>query len=742
LVFAAGDVVGIAYRPAVGKVWIRVNNGIWNASGTANPATNTGGISYASASPAFAFASGNASNVTTTINTGTVAFVNTPPSAFEPWWGPRVIAAGAGSYTLTGAATTDLKRSRRLDTATAGAYALTGSAITLIRGKNIAAGQGAYLLAGSTVSLRKGKIIVAGAGSYTLTGTAATLRKGKAITAGSGSYALTGTAAALLRGKVLAAGAGAYTLTGSTVTLTKLTLRSLAAGAGAYALTGTATTFSRTRKLAATTAGAYALTGSTATDPTIGPWRWVGIGSVTATTSASHVLNLPADTQPGDLLVAFIASRIASTVAITAPVGWTNAGQRSVNNVVSGSLGQPTAKMAYIVRGASDPDTTFTHPVAPSIATGVIVAYRGVRQVLSPLDASNFGGTATNVTAVSLGGVTANFAGDLIVTGIAGGAPNSYSSINATNPSVAATGSNETRHPKYFMWSERIDASDATGAGTALAVADAVKNTTGATGNITATASVATGHAIVVGAFRFSPGKTITAASGTYDLTGTPAALIAPYRIDATTEGVYALTGSAATLTKRSVLVLSAAAGAYALTGTAITLTKRSPRTLVAGSGSYALTGTAATLLRGRNIAATTAGVYALTGSAVTLTKLRSFVLPAGAGGYVLAGQPVTLKRSRIHIAGVGAYALTGATDVQLRKGSAGSILAGSGSYVLTGTAVSLRHGYTIKAGFEVVTWDSTTLASVTLANSNLTATNTGTTSANQGARGKTWGLP
>lgn len=100
----------------------------------------------------------------------------------------------------------------------------------------------------------------------------------------------------------------------------------------------------------------------------------------------------------------------------------------------------------------------------------------------------------------------------------------------------------------------------------------------------------------------------IVAASGSYTLTGTEAALKAALRIVAAA-GSYAVTGTAAALSRGYGIV--AEVGSYAVTGTAAALT--SARRIVAAAGSYALTGTAATLQRGYGILCA-AGSYVVTG--------------------------------------------------------------------------------------------------------------------------------
>lgn len=50
---APGDLIDLALDMVNKSIWVRVNGGNWNNSGTANPATNTGGISVSGMSGPF-----------------------------------------------------------------------------------------------------------------------------------------------------------------------------------------------------------------------------------------------------------------------------------------------------------------------------------------------------------------------------------------------------------------------------------------------------------------------------------------------------------------------------------------------------------------------------------------------------------------------------------------------------------------------------------------------------------------
>jgi hypothetical protein len=245
-------------------------------------------------------------------------------------------------------------------------------------------------------------------------------------------------------------------------------------------------------------------------------WEYLGASPVVETTTTTHTLTEPANVVAGDLLVATIASRIASTTSITLPAGWTLVTEQKNNNVLTTSSATPSGMMAYIVRGASAPALTFTHPAAPSVARGQIVAYRGNDSV--PLDTQSSFTTAVATTAVSGAGMTTTQATDLLVIGACGGLASAWSAFDAvTDPPTASGTGGLTDNPIAGTWKERQDASTATGADTSLAIADGIKATAGATGNLTATASISAAQVIVAGAFKLLS----TGVTGTLTVTET-----------------------------------------------------------------------------------------------------------------------------------------------------------------------------------------------------------------------------
>lgn len=100
-------------------------------------------------------------------------------------------------------------------------------------------------------------------------------------------------------------------------------------------------------------------------------------------------------------------------------------------------------------------------------------------------------------------------------------------------------------------------------------------------------------------------------------------------------QGSYTITGNAATL--RVARKLAAAAGAYTLTGNPIVM--RVARRLIAAKGTYSITGNPANLVKsaaGMRTLSATGGSYTITGSAATLRVARRLVAEPGA--YTITG--------------------------------------------------------------------------------------------------------
>ena len=147
---------------------------------------------------------------------------------------------------------------------------------------------------------------------------------------------------------------------------------------------------------------------------------------------------------------------------------------------------------------------------------------------------------------------------------------------------------------------------------------------------------------------------------------------------------------------------LTAATGSYALSGVSANLLKS--KRLTANAGSYALNGISAGLYRAHTITAN-AGVYSYTGVAATITytpTANNYVLTANAGSYALTGSAANLAKSKLLIANIGAYSLDGvAANVVKSKRLVGDV----GAYALVGNAANIV--YTPNTGAYTLTAES-----------------------------------
>lgn len=198
----------------------------------------------------------------------------------------------------------------------------------------------------------------------------------------------------------------------------------------------------------------------------------------------------------------------------------------------------------------------------------------------------------------------------------------------------------------------------------------------------------------------------LTAAQGSFALTGEPAAL-SPGLVSA--QGSYALTGIAATLTATGSSNLTAAQGSFALTGEPAGLDPA----LVSAQGSFALTGEAAAF---KTVLTSAQGSYTLTGEPAALMP----GLVSAQGSYALTGEAsafgVTLGAAQ------GSYALTGIAATLSVTGNQ-TLTAAQGTYALTGEPVGFLIGFTAAQGGYTLTGEAAT--GTATANGTLTA-NTG----------------
>lgn len=199
------QIVGVAIDVDNKKVWFRLNAGLWNNSGTADPATNVGGFAPASTTGSWFFAGDVwSTSDPTDLRSASADWTFAPPAGFGVWYTVgSSTAASVGNAAGSGAT---------------GAISVPGSTGT-------ASGQGAALAIGTGIRSAVGA--AAGTGAAPSVGIAFKATVGAA--AGIGSAVAQGSATAASTG--LAAGVGAASGQGA----------STRAAVGSAGGTGTAT---------------------------------------------------------------------------------------------------------------------------------------------------------------------------------------------------------------------------------------------------------------------------------------------------------------------------------------------------------------------------------------------------------------------------------------------------------------------------------------------------------------------
>lgn len=230
-------------------------------------------------------------------------------------------------------------------------------------------------------------------------------------------------------------------------------------------------------------------------------WAWVAVSAAAEVASGDLTLNEPAGVQSGDLLVAFIAYRDSAAFAL--PSGWNLvATQQSSGNVTTtGSGSISSGVMAYIVRGASTPNLTFTRTLG-DVAVGRIAAYRPTNMPSYVAGSANT--QPAGVTQVVTPEITTTGANQLLVAGASlCRGPATCSNFDAATDPATDSGANagQTADPIAGTWQERAETNTTTGADVTCAIGDAVRATAGATGQLECTASAGARHVLIVGAF-------------------------------------------------------------------------------------------------------------------------------------------------------------------------------------------------------------------------------------------------
>lgn len=231
-------------------------------------------------------------------------------------------------------------------------------------------------------------------------------------------------------------------------------------------------------------------------------WGVPKISTAVTAASGNITLNEPAGIAQGDLMVACISYR--SNAAFTLPTGgaWSLVATQQSLGDTDFSAGVGSGLMAYAVRGASAPNLVFTR-TAGDIARGVIVAYTGGNA--TPYDTGS-SLTAAYGTVASTTTFSTAEAGELIVACMGGGDNVTSSAFDAaTDPATESGATDTTTAPTNGTWLERYDNGSNGGADEALAIADAIRQTAGATGIMQVTLSGNGRHVMVAGAFKQAP---------------------------------------------------------------------------------------------------------------------------------------------------------------------------------------------------------------------------------------------
>ena len=184
---------------------------------------------------------------------------------------------------------------------------------------------------------------------------------------------------------------------------------------------------------------------------------------------------------------------------------------------------------------------------------------------------------------------------------------------------------------------------------------------------------------------------TLTAAAGSYSLSGVSANLLKSKRLTANA-GSYALNGVTAGVYRA--YKIAANAGAYSYTGVAAIVAytpTANNYVLTANVGIYALTGVSSNVLKSKRVVSN-AGVYALSG--VTAGVVKSKRVVANNGVYALSGSAAGLTKSKRLSADAGAYALAGnaANIVYAPSAVAYTLTANAGSYTVSGKDAGLNY--------------------------------------------------
>lgn len=323
----SGTTITVAIDTINKRFWARKDSGNWNNSGTADPATNTGGYAITNAGPYYGVFQGF-TNLGFTLQAVTTGI----PSGFTDLMGAGgyTLAADAGSFSLSGQ-TAGLKRGLKVAGAV-GSFALSGQGAGLVRGRPMTVDAGAFSLSGQAAALRTARVLAGSSGSFALTGQDATLTYAPAggsvvLNAEAGAFSLTGQAAGVARGLKLPSAAGAFEEVGQSAGLKAA--RNLAAAAGGFVLSGQAAALKAGWKVAAG-AGAFVVSGQAA--------AFIRGRTLTAAEGAFTLSGQAAGLKAGRRLTASSGSFVVTGASVDFPYGAIIAPSLSSRTVSAGAL--------------------------------------------------------------------------------------------------------------------------------------------------------------------------------------------------------------------------------------------------------------------------------------------------------------------------------------------------------------------------------------------------------------------
>jgi hypothetical protein len=324
-------------------------------------------------------------------------------------------------------------------------------------------------------------------------------------------------------------------------------------------------------------------------------------------------------------LVVFVAcpnsgpSGAAPTITVDDSDGLNVYTQRAVINRDPGATGDGATLgifTSHITDAVTSGDITVT--LSDSAGAKAIQVYRmrpAAGEVIAFVSADSTGDTGSSANIAN--GAVSVTNGDTIFAGA------------SVETNGSATGDADTTNGSWSAIVNRV--ADNGGDNTSAASISQYKTVT-ATGSQAWTATYGGAHDFAASNVILRAAKTLTAAVGSYAITGT-AASPKRGRVVVAAAGSYAFTGTDVSLSATGAKIVNAQPGQYDITGTdASTLQAWKP---TAAAGSYAFTGTDPATLHGYATAAA-AGSYAFTGTDTPVLQARKIV--PDAGSYAFTG--------------------------------------------------------------------------------------------------------